>query len=312
MYKILGSIRTQYWYWFIRDYLIKNELKECTDSKRKERLVRQNKNAALTSIYSSVKMGNELKVLSPYLNLDSEFTNNGNQYRYGTRVVQENTIKLVEQAVPGSQLAHQNGPSGLFTVLEAQSLVSSSNIIAKELLKVLKSKEELLSNDKELARFEEILSSRVRLNIFGGTIKLLNTLEDIIEFLFPLNEWSKFISVVITNKVEVNDIEAENLLNPKYFDLKTIFPIVISFAFIKAKYFDEIHYLSKVCYQERYLTFLNKSFLINEKLWNFEPPKTDEIVKEQSILIEGEASMKHLFHQAYNLANPVFFKDSCF
>ncbi|MBE0419055.1 MAG: hypothetical protein ACTJH9_13815 [Pseudoalteromonas sp.] len=312
MYKILGSIRTQYWYWFIRDCLIKNELKECTDSKRKERLVRQNKNAALTSIYSSVKMGNELKVLSPYLNLDSEFTNNGNQYRYGTRVVQENTIKLVEQAVPGSQLAHQNGPSGLFTVLEAQSLVSSSNIIAKELLKVLKSKEELLSNDKELARFEEILSSRVRLNIFGGTIKLLNTLEDIIEFLFPLNEWSKFISVVITNKVEVNDIEAENLLNPKYFDLKTIFPIVISFAFIKAKYFDEIHYLSKVCYQERYLTFLNKSFLINEKLWNFEPPKTDEIVKEQSILIEGEASMKHLFHQAYNLANPVFFKDSCF
>lgn len=312
MYEILGSIRTQYWYWFIRDYLIRNELKERIDSKRKERLVRQNKNAALTSIYSSVKMGNELKVLSPYLNLDSEFKNNGDKYRYGTRVVQENNIKLVEQVVPGSLLAHQNGPSGLFTVLEAQSLVSSSNIIAKELLKVLKSKEELLSNDKELARFEEILSSRVRLNIFGGTIKLLNTLEDIIEFLFPLNEWSKFISVVITNKVEVNDIEAENLLNPKYFDLKTIFPIVISFAFIKAKYFDEIHYLSKVCYQERYLTFLNKSFLINEKLWNFEPPKTDKIVKEQSILIEGEASMKHLFHQAYNLANPVFFKDSCF
>lgn len=299
MYKILGSLRTQYWYWFIRDYLIDLELKEPLDSKRKERLVRQNENAIITSIYSKEKMGNELRVLSPYLNLDRVFTNYGDQYRYGTRAVNETNIKLVEQAVPGSRLAHQNGPSGLFSVLEAQSLSIATTIVAKELLELLKSKkDELISESSSF----KLLFLRLNQCMFDDTDGLISVIDEIIEYLFPMNKWNEHFSVRINGKVNVGDLEPESLLQSNFFELKTITPIVIGYAFCKAKYFGEIHYLSKVCYKEQYLAFINKVFLIDENSWVFEPPSSKEVIEDLSVLTEGEIGMKHLFYKAHSIA----------
>ena len=299
MYKILGSLRTQFWYWFIRDYLIDLELKERLDSKRKENLNRLNENATLLYIFSSKTMGKKLYKLSSDSSLDKEFSDNGDKYRRATRVVNENNVKIFDQVIPGSQLAHQNGPNGLFSVLEAQSLSIAITIVAKELLELLKSKKEELISESSSFKF---LFLRLNQCMFADTDGLISVIDEIIDYLFTMNKWNEPFSIRINVKVNAADLEPENLRQSNFFELKTITPIVIGYAFCKAKYFGEIHYLSKVCYKEQYLAFINKVFLIDENSWVFEPPSSKEVIEDLSVLTEGETGMKNLFYKAHSIA----------
>lgn len=345
MYRVLGGLRTQYWYWFVRNELIAVELKKELKPVKREKLERLKIDSTIGHTFSVSTVGRNLGKLFPYSNLESEFSNNGSKYKNGERAVSENIIKQVEQVLPGSQLAYQNGPKGLFSVLEAPNLVGALYIIAKELLAILESEEERLISDVELIEFTELLSTRIKLNIFGGTIKLLSAVEGVIEYLIPMNGWSEFVPAIFTDKITVGDLEAGNLLQSKYFKAKTVIPIVIGFAFFKAKYFDEIHYLSKVCYQEQYLILMNKIFLMDENTWQFNLPQKAELRKYRSIkeaelkidepnkeimlkmdrnfkksiesmtcddeskLQQIEIVIKDVFQQAYIMANPVLFSD---
>ncbi|MDC3212454.1 hypothetical protein NQU47_07700 [Pseudoalteromonas distincta] len=299
MYKALGKLKTQYWFWFVREHLIELELKKRLDSKRLEKLNRLKENPTLNNIYTMTDLGDELRKLLPYSNLDSNFADSGSKYKNGSRVLPKDQMELVELAVPGSQLAYQNGPKGLFSVLEAKSLSFAISIVAKELFEVLKSlNEESISDDLSF----KFLLLRLKQSMFDDTVELIAVIDEIIEYLFPMNKWNEPFSVIINGIVNVGDLEPENLLQPKLFELKAIAPLVIGYAFCKAKYFGEIHYLSKVCYKERYLVFINKVFLIKEKFWVFKPPSSKKVINDPSVLKEGETGMKYLFYRAHSIA----------
>ncbi len=54
MYRVLGSLRTQYWFWFVRDGLIKLELDGNLDSKRQAILLNLIENPTLMYVYSNL------------------------------------------------------------------------------------------------------------------------------------------------------------------------------------------------------------------------------------------------------------------
>lgn len=312
MYKVLGKLRTQYWFWFVRDQLVELELKKRLDSKRLEMLNRLKEDSTLKNIYTMTNLRDKLYKLSNNSSLDSEFDDNGSKYKTGSRVVPDHTVVFVEEILPGSQLAYKNGPKGLFRVIEAQSLSLTVKLIAVQFLELFKSKfEELISDNEDLKLYNLRLMNCISFNII---VDLIDLLDEIIEYLFPENQWREPLYVINRSNVKVGDFNDEELFNPRYFELKELFPIVISHAFFRAKYFDEINYLSKVCYDEGYLILLNKMFLIDKDFWLFRPDSifSVEVQKDSSIKVEmkgelsdfteGEAGIKNLFSRAYEVA----------
>ena len=99
-------------------------------------------------------------------------------------------------------------------------------------------------------------------------------------------------------------------------------PIAIGYGFFRARFFNEIHYLSKVCYEEQYLTLLNKKFIMNEAFWLFESYnsklsnaeylhfKESERKKVNANRIE-QSPIKNIFCEAHSLTKPLFFA-KCF
>ena len=140
MYRVLGSLRTQYWFWFVRDKLIELELRESRNNKRKENLKRQKENATLTHIYSDKKMAVKLQKLSPYSNFEKEFTNNGKKYRKGERVAHSTLVKLIDQVIPGSMRAYEEGPQKLFLMIESDSMLQIVYEMATQLLIICKNR----------------------------------------------------------------------------------------------------------------------------------------------------------------------------
>jgi hypothetical protein len=92
MYKALGKLRTQYWFWFIRDQLIELELKKRLDSRRLEKLNRLKENSTLNHIYTMTDLRYQLHKLSPNSSLDSEFDDSGSKYKNGSRVVPDHSV----------------------------------------------------------------------------------------------------------------------------------------------------------------------------------------------------------------------------
>jgi hypothetical protein len=313
MYKVLGKLRTQYWFWFIRDQLIELELKKRLDSKRLEKLNKLKENSTLNHIYTMTDLRYQLHKLSPYSSLDSEFDDSGSKYKNGSRVVPDHSVIFVEEILPGSQFAYKSGPKGLFSIIEAQSLSLTVKLIAIQFLELFNSKvEELISDNEDLKLYTIRLKNCIYCNI---TVDLIDLLDEIIEYLFPRNQWREPLYVINRSNVEVVDFNDEDLFKPRYFELKELIPIIISHAFFRAKYFDEINYLSKICYDEGYLILLNKMFLIDKDFWLFLPDSifSVEVQKDSSIKVEmegdlsdfteGEAGIKNIFNRAYEVAH---------
>ena len=124
---------------------------------------------------------------------------------------------------------------------------------------------------------------------------MFKAFDNIINYLFRNNEWKKFVSVIYLEKRESED----TFFQPKYFGLKELAPIIIGYGFFMAKYFDQVYSLAKVCYEERYLSLLNKNFLISKELWRFEKfGKIELSTKEKEI--------QYLFQRANTIGEPKF------
>ncbi len=299
MYRILGELRAQYWYWFVRNGLINIELETAPAGKRAIKLELLKCDSTITHTYGDEKMGIELARLTGDQSLDKEFRNNGKNYRRGSRLVPDYLTKVLDKVIPGSLSAYQEGPCKLFLILESSNLVETMSVLARALLNMLESNRDIVQNDSVLAKLTDDLSNRCMLSIFGGSIKLLKVIEDIFEHLFPDNNWDEFTSVI---NMDNEQFDIDNLRHPKVIELELVVPIVIGFAFFRASYFDEIHYLSKVCYQEKYLKLLNHKFLMKEELWCFNTDAGKKI--DSSRLNYNDSNIKGLFEQAKEMTTP--------
>jgi hypothetical protein len=327
MYKILFELKTQYWYWFVRDKLIANELEniaqnngaltfKVTLSGKKSTITRLKKRTAKLKelvakptqkgIYSRAIIANWILELSGNEEAANNFSEDGDKYKNGSRPAPKELVEKLDQIFPGSLLAYEEGPCGLFLILEARTLIEAMLIIARELLKVLKAYRAPLKNDSTLNELTNLLSSRINLNIFGGAIKLLKTIEDTVDYLFPENHWDKFVSTIAIKHINLESLDQKCLLQPKYICLESVVPIVIGFAFFRARFFDEVHYLAKVCYEEQYLKLLNKEFLMKEEFWQFNQHYTIDMTS----IDYDESNIKSIFQGAFTLANPVLFADA--
>lgn len=275
MYKILNRQRAQYWFWYVRKELILCELKAETDLDRQELLTTLLVEPTLEEVYGKEQIANQILLQSGQESLYSIFYEDTDKFKAGKRPSSANLPKLLDQHIPDSFLAYQEGPSGLFQIIEANTIVEAVYVIARHLLKILEDNQSLYNGDIELEKLTNYLIERQHLGIFGGSFQLLIAIENIINYLFPNNEWGKFVSVLTVTRTAVQKLDVKELFHPKYFDLEAMAPIVIGYGFIRARFFEETHYLSKVCYEEKYLTFLNKVFLINEDFWIFESFKNE-------------------------------------
>lgn len=322
MYKILKQLRAQYWFWYVRNELILNKLKSELDQGHKAELQKLLAEPTLEDIFGKESIADQIFSISGDEQLRTTFLDDSDKFRVGSRPSLEMTPKLVERYIPGSLSAFREGPSGLLEIIEASSLVEAVFVIARHLLRVLEEGCDLYLGDRELERLTKSLSERVQLGMFGGAFKLLNIIEEIINYIFPNNEWDKFVPVLQVIKTSPQQLEPMHLFQTKSLKLEVMAPIAVGYGFIRARFFDEIHYLSKVCYQEQFLTFLNKKFIMNEAFWLFESYDNElssaeylhfhksERKKVNANRIE-QAPIKNIFCKAHFLTEQVLFS-KCF
>ena len=322
MYKILKQFRAQYWFWYVRNELILNKLKSELDQEDKAELQKLLIDPTLEDIFGKESISDQIFSISGDEQLRSKFLDDSDKFRVGSRPSTEATPKWLDRYIPGSLSAFIEGPSGLFEIIEANSLVEAVFVIARHLLRVLKEDCDLYLGDSELERLTKSLSEHVQLGMFGGAFKLLNIIEEIINYIFPNNELDKFVSALQVVKTSPQQLEPKHLFQTKFLKLEVMAPIAVGYGFFRARFFDEIHYLSKVCYQEQFLTLLNKKFIMNEAFWLFESYdnelssaeylhfKESERKKVNANRIE-QAPIKNIFCKAHFLTEPVLFS-KCF
>lgn len=305
MYRILEELRTQYWYWFVRDALINHELEAPVAEDRAKKLKLLKSNAKITHTFGDEKIGEKLWELTGDEKIENEFQNNGSGLRGGSRTVPDYLPKYLDKVIPGSLTAYTEGPCKLFLVLESNSLTSAMMALARGLLFVLESNRNIIQNDSVLVNLTDDISNRCKLGLFGSPIKLLNVIEDIVDYLFPDNKWDEFTSVIDSDN---ENFDITNLRHPRVIKLEIVVPVVIGFAFLKARYFDGVHYLSKVCYVEKYLQLLSHKFLMKEELWGFDTKAAKKVGINPPN--HEDSNIKGVFQQAFRMANPVFFHKS--
>ncbi|CCQ11227.1 hypothetical protein PALB_21040 [Pseudoalteromonas luteoviolacea B = ATCC 29581] len=276
MTTILDQLRTQYWYWFIRDKLIGIKLNEKLTSKERTKLENLRDKPLLVGQYSDAKVGKDLDRIGKVTNgsFFNEFANNGHgsKYRSGTRVPNEHWITSAETIIPGSALAYLQGPIRLFSIIEAKDLPEATIVLAKELRHILASNLENLEKQCKLY----ILFEKLTLSLVGSmysTFSVLNAVDEIINHLFPRNDWGKPKTYIEPIKIEAKDLNLNHLRQPRHLDLETLAVVVIGYAFIRARFFFETHYLSKVCYEEGFLKVIQARYLMSEKSWSFSQRK---------------------------------------
>lgn len=327
MHCLLSEIRTQYWFWFVRNKLIDYELKDIASNKGRQvvkvvlkgkckndskiahrniKLLQQLEFPTKTNIYSRAVMADWIFEISNCEEVSNIIANDGDKYKNATIPVPQETVDDIDKIISDSRLAYEDGPSGLFVIIEAQTLLEALYTLANRLLIVLEKNLRKFKKHDELTELKESLVSHIKFGIFGGTIKLLKTIEDIFDHLFPDNQWDNFTPSVSTFEVNIESFDRKSLHQPKYIDLDLIVPVLIGFAFFRARFFDEVHYLANVCYKEGYLKILYDRFLITEELWRFDTDKKDTA----EMINKGRPVIRHIFQRAYIMANPVLFANT--
>jgi len=311
MTTVLDELKTQYWYWFIRDKLIEIKLNEKLTSKERTKLEKLQNKPLLVRLYSDAEVGKDLDRVGKVTNGSflHEFANNrhGSKYRSGTRVPNENWITSAETIIPGSALAYQQGPNRLFSIIEAKDLPEATILLAKELRHILARNIENLEEQHELY----ILFEKLTLSLMGSmfsTFSVLTAVDEIINHLFPGNDWGKPKTYIEPVNIEVKDLNLNHLRQPRCLNLEILAVIVIGYGFIRSRFFFETHYLSKVCYEEGFLKAIQARYLMSEKRWSFNKRKVtgqknelnlDYVIKDRfnkafrhSKMIDGKADFR--------------------
>ncbi len=319
MRKILDEQKTQYWFWFIRKILIDYELEDISNNRgvlankliskvninnldvRRDKLLQLMAKPTTQSIYSREAMANWIFELSNNKKISDSFSENGDDFKNGSMPIPEKTVIFLDDVLPSSLQAYNEGPSGLFLILEAQTLLESLYILAEQLLKLLKSNLNKLHKSETLLSLTKSLEGLIKLGIFGGNVKLLRTVEDIFNYLFPNNNWDKFTLFITTLNDEKERFNRLQFHQETNFHLESLAPILVGYAFFRARHFNETHYLARVCYEEGCLKILKNNFLISEEHWRFDTDRKDSA----EMVNKGRHVIRHLFRRAFVLTKPI-------
>lgn len=276
MKMVLDELRTQYWFWFLRDKLIGIKLSDKLTSKGRAKLEKLRDKTLLVSQYSDADVGRDLDKIGKVTNgsFFHEFANNrhGSKYRNGTRIPNKNWVTSADAIIPGSALAYQEGPHKLFSILEANDLAEATIIIARELRHIIANNVENFQQQPELYS----LFDKLTLSLFGtvfSSYNILMTVNELIDYLFPQNDWCEPKVYIETVNSKTEDLNLNLLRQPRYLNLEILAPVVIAYAFIRSRFFLESHYLAKVCYEDGFLKVLEARYLMKEKKWSFSKKK---------------------------------------
>lgn len=328
MDKFLNELRAQYWYWFIRDRLIDIDLERLSKKiervrsnseklqliNRKKKLIKLKENPTTTDIYTSADMEMELDRLSAPSQLSKEFAKPGDKYKIGARGVPPELLEEVEGLLPGSTFAHEKGPSGLFIILEAETLLTATKLLVHEFLVAIQPTYETWNEDSSFKSFIDKLAignSMASIDIS----KQLSLFETAIIHLFP-NQLKasdiQILSRIQRGEVSSGEFEPAYLSwlqsnkfddlhhQPIYIELKAIAPIILASAFIKSRFLGDEHMLPRICFHRRYLSILFKHYTMQEEFWFFDS-KGKERVKKAS-----KSPIRREFHKSLMIAKTFY------
>ncbi len=286
MIKNLEWLKAQYWYFFVRNELISKEISEIGESldalrrasvlssgnaeytkksQRQENLRKLIIEPLLNNIYSNSDMSARLMRLNNGIEIGYEFEKYAPKFKRGARSVPKTLLDRIEKLVPGSKNAHITGPYSLFQILEARTLSEAVWSINRELLSALQTKG--VCNSPDLDQAVNMLTLQSNASIFSGVLTLLQNLNDVIDIMYPDNDWDKPNVYVCPSQTPIEGLKLESLRQTKLLPIEVAAPIVISYAVVRARYFGEEHYLAKLCFEDEYLKVLNVKYMMNEELW---------------------------------------------
>tara|TARA_B100000700_G_scaffold196347_1_gene216119 strand:- start:392 stop:1435 length:1044 start_codon:yes stop_codon:yes gene_type:complete len=286
MVKNLELLKAQYWYFFVRKELILKEIGEIDERldalrrtrglstrnaeftkqlKRQKNLRKLIDEPLLNNIYSNSYMSAQLTRLKHDKEIGYEFDTYIGKFKTGKRSVPITVLDRIEKLVPGSKNAHITGPYSLFQILEARTLSEAVWSINSELLSALQTRG--VCNSPDLDRAINMLALQSNASIFSGVLTLLENLNEVINIMYPCNDWDKDTVYVCPSKTPIDELKLKNLRQTKLLPIEIAAPIVISYAAVRAKYFGEEHYLAKLCFEDEYLKVLNVRYMMNEELW---------------------------------------------
>ena len=286
MVENLGRLKAQYWYFFVREQLILQDIREIAErlnalertrvlssrnaeytkqSQRQENLQKLIIEPLLNNIYSNSDMSARLMKLNNGIEIGYEFEKYAPKFKRGARSVPSRLLNRIEMLVPGSKNAHLKGPYSLFQLLEARTLSEAVWGINSELLSALKDKGDCSSPDVD--RAIKMLALQSNASIFSGVLTLLQNLNEVINIICPGNDWDKPTAYVCSSKTPIDELKIESLRQTKLLPIEVTAPRVINYAVVRAKYFGEEHYLAKLCFEDEFLKVLNVRYMMNEELW---------------------------------------------
>ncbi|PRO75184.1 hypothetical protein C6Y40_02385 [Alteromonas alba] len=281
--KFIARLKAQYWFYFVREKLIFheiNDIKTCLDELKlnansgggyKKSLSRIVKLEKLTeeplteNIYSYQAMSDRLLNLNGGQDFGYEFSEYISHFKCGLRPLPDTLKKRIDRLIPGSKLAHDQGPQNLFSVLEAYSLPSAVWIINQSLLDAIES-----HGDEQHPEFKEIqrlLNEYMMSSIFSGVFSLLENQRRVFNILFPENKWDSCTAYVRPSSANLHALDTDKLLHSNILPIHIAAPIAVGFAFIRAKYLGEEHFLARVCFEDQFLKILNVKYMMKEDLW---------------------------------------------
>lgn len=296
MDKFLGELKSQYWYWFLRDKLIKMELdeidsgiethleeKEDPEDKR-NRLLEQIAAPTAPRLYKSPDMEKKLHKIRGQRNIDINLAKRGDKYKNGLRLVPYNVRAQIDMLVPGTSEAFENGPMGLFKIIQAESFSDAVELLIREFLGCISKSQDEWKDDKEFVEQAEKLVAIVHMYSFDAGMAL-HTLETAMDKLFKnrlTDADIKILNAVVSGEIRKDQLDPiylqllqtssfdEYYHEPSYMNLNEVAPIFVSLAFLKARYLNDALLLTRACFHRKYLKVMQRSFLMSDVLWFFD------------------------------------------
>lgn len=255
-------------------------------------------------------MSDRLLKLNGSKDFGYEFSGYVGQFKRGLRTVPNSLKNRIDCLIPGSKLAHDQGPQNLFSVLETYSLPSAVWIINQSLLDAIES-----YGDEQHPEFKEIqrlLNEYTMSSIFSGVFSLLESQSRAFDTLFPENKWDSCTAYVRPSSANLHELDTDKLLHSNILPIHIAAPIAIGFAFVRAKFFGEEHFLARMCFEDQFLKILNVKYMMKEDLWFCSNDDNGEATCQRSEKYENDSkfdgpTIRQVFQSAKLRTTPLLF-----
>lgn len=327
MDNFLNELRTQYWYWFVRSKLMVDELQEIekklerassrnrVELEKKREIIKQQiqtpkKVELYTRKYVEARLtGLQNKVRSsiyPLVMYD--------KYRNGTKKVSKNLVPAVDELIPGSANAYEEGPAKMFRIMESETFPNAIILLIREFLRFIFKSEREWSHDQELVSSIEKLVFFTEM--YGPDVgQAASTLELTLDMLCENRIDSSDREILDLSErglIRVDQLDPfyRNILirkkddlfqEPSYISLREFAVIYVSLSFLKAKFLGETLILSRCCFKRRYLKVMEEELLMSEVLWFFDVKNKEKVEPTKS-----KSPIKFIFQRALSGADKYF------